>query len=260
MNFSKARIPILFGSLVLVIIVWWIVAVSSGFSGYPGPVGTGLAFVQLFTTHSLSSLLVSALGTTMYEVVLGFVLAIAVGFPVGVLMGRYVLIDNMLDPWVNAWYSIPAIAFIPLTMNWTGLTSTSAMIISFLIATFMIIINTYTGVKNVSRNTIEPALAFGSSGRQALTKVILPASLPQIMVGLRLGITRAIDGVIIAEMVFSVSGLGGMIFDTADKVQLNLAVALVIILSVIGLAVNEIMKYLSKKAVPWKETEAMFRQ
>ena len=174
-------------------------------------------------------------------------------------MGRYLVVDLFLEPWVNSWYSIPAIAFVPLTMNWTGITWVSAMLTAFLVAVFSIIINVYTGVKNCNRSLVESAMAYGATQSQLMYKVILPASLPNVMVGLRLGISRAIEGVIIAEMVFTVVGLGGMIDASADKLQLALSYSLIAVLAVICIISSEGMKFLSKKVVAWKESQAMIR-
>ncbi|MGI0079779.1 MAG: ABC transporter permease, partial [Nitrososphaerales archaeon] len=188
-----------------------------------------------------------------------FAIAAIIGIPVGFIMGRYIVIDYLLDPWVNAWYSIPAVAFVPMTMNWFGESYTATILVAFLIAVFSIIINVYTGVKNVSGSLVEPAMSFGANQAQMMYKVILPASLPNIMVGLRLGISRAIDGVVIAEMIFTVGGFGGIIFDAADKLELGLAVACIIVLAIISIILNETMKYITKRVIGWKESAAMSR-
>ncbi len=144
-------------------------------------------------------------------------------------------------------------------MNWTGITWVSAMLTAFLVAVFSIIINVYTGVKNCSGSLVESAQSYGATQSQLMFKVILPASLPNTMTGLRLGISRAVEGVIIAEMVFTVVGLGGMIDASADKLQLALSYSLIMILAVICIALSEGMKLLSGKVVAWKEAQALSR-
>jgi NitT/TauT family transport system permease protein len=261
MNVYTLRYPILLGTVAIFVAIWGLVAqLVNNPQDVAGPWGTAVAFGQLFQNPNLRLLFVSSIQTTLVSIFAGFVLAALVGIPVGILMGKFVVADLLLDPWVNAWYSIPAVAFVPLTMNWTGLTATSSMTVAFLIAVFSIIINVYTGVKNVSRSLVETGRAYGATGTQLLTKIILPASLPNIMVGLRLGISRAIDGVIIAEMIFSVVGIGGMIFDTADKLQMGLSNSLIIVLAIISIILNEFMKYVNRKTVAWKESAAMIRQ
>jgi ABC-type nitrate/sulfonate/bicarbonate transport system permease component len=261
MNTYLLRHPILAGTVGIFIAIWGVIALLvNNPQEVAGPWPTALAIVKLFQDPVLRPLFFTSIRVTMTSIFTGFALAVVVGIPVGLLMGRFVVADLLLDPWVNAWYSIPAVAFVPLTMNWTGLTSTSAMIVAFLIAVFSIIINVYTGVKNVSGSMVETARAYGATGSQLMSKVILPASLPNIMVGLRLGISRAIDGVIIAEMIFSVVGLGGLIFDSADKLQMPIANGLIICLAIISIILNEAMKFANRKAVAWKEAAAMIRE
>jgi NitT/TauT family transport system permease protein len=261
MNLYPFRYSILAGTVGLFVIVWGIIAqLVNSSQQVAGPWATAVSILQLFQDPNLRQVFFSGLETTLLSILAGFALATIVGIPVGIAMGRYIVLDLLFDPWVNAWYSIPAVAFVPLTMNWTGLTSTSSMVVAFLIAVFSIVINVYTGVKNVSGSLVEPALSYGASGSQLLTKVILPASLPNIMVGLRLGISRAIEGVIICEMIFSVVGIGGMIFDSADKLQMSLANGLIIVLAVISIVLNECMKLLNRRAVAWKESAAMIRE
>jgi len=261
MKASYARYIVLSGSLAFFVAVWWVIAAGVNNSReIVGPYQTGTAFVSLFTDPPLTRLLAAGLQVTMTSILFGFALAAVVGIPVGVLMGRYLIVDLFCDPWVNIWYSIPAIAFVPLAMNWTGISATSSVVIAFLITVFTIIINVYSGVRNVSGSLVDCGVAYGATQTQVMTKIILPATLPNIMVGLRLGISRAIEGVIIAEMVFTVVGLGGLMDDAADNLQLALSGALIIVLAIISLTFSEVMKYISRRAVAWKESQAMIRE
>ena len=261
MNTYKYRFPILALTVVAFVTAWWAVAAFvNNTQSIAGPFGTAQQFEMIFTYPPYWKLFAPSFETTIISILGGFALAAVVGVPVGIVMGRYVVADYLFDPWVNAWYSIPAVAFVPMTMNWTGLSSTSSLIVAFLIAVFAIIINVYTGVKNVSNSLVEPGLSYGASQSQIMSKIILPAATPNIMIGLRLGISRAIDGVIISEMIFSVLGLGGMIFDAADKLQLGLAIAVLLVLAALSIALNEIMKYITKRVVAWKESAAMIRE
>lgn len=256
----RFRYGVLALTVVAFVLVWYAYA---AFVNNPhalaSPSDTLFWFNQLAYNPAVNSLLVSGLQISLTAIFEGFAIAAVIGIPVGFLMGRYLLVDYFLDPWVNAWYSIPAVAFVPLVMNWFGQSYTATMLVAFLIAVFSIIINVYTGVKNVSASLVEPGLSFGANNMQMMSKIILPASLPDIMVGLRLGISRAIDGVIIAEMIFTVGGFGGIIFDAADKLELGLAVACIIILAFISIALNETMKYITRRVVAWKESAAMSR-
>ena len=254
------RYLILAGSVASFVFIWWVVAGTvNNPSMVAGPVSTLNEFVRLFSDPALTAQLESGVQTTLGSIFVGFALSVLVGVPVGILMGRFLVVDLFLDPWVNSWYSVPAIAFVPLTMNWTGITWVSAMLTAFLVAVFSIIINVYTGVKNCSGSLVESAQSHGATQSQLMFKVILPASLPNTMTGLRLGISRAVEGVIIAEMVFTVVGLGGMIDSSADKLQLALSYSLILVLAVICIALSEGMKFLTGKVVAWKEAQALSR-
>jgi ABC-type nitrate/sulfonate/bicarbonate transport system permease component len=248
-------------TVVLFIGIWWAVAdIKNSFQQFAGPLQTATALENVFTNGALRGDVATALGVTLISIFEGFLLATAVGIPVGIVMGRYLVADLFLDPWVNAWYSIPAVAFVPLTMNWTGVTSTSTVVVAFLIAVFSIILNVYGGIKNTSRTLVDTALAYRASQSQVLFKVILPASIPNIMVGLRLGISRAIEGVIIAEMFFAAVGIGGLIDYSADHLQSATSDALILVLAVISIVLTECFKIVDRKAVAWKESEAMTRE
>jgi len=244
-------------SVVLFFVLWAVVAgAANNPVTFPSPANTWSQFVRLFIDPTLRTQLAGGVETTLESILVGFALSVLVGVPIGFLMGRYLVVDLFLDPWVNSWYSIPAIAFVPLMMNWTGITWVSSMLTAFLVAVFSIIINVYTGVKNCNQTLVESAEAYGASQSQIMLKVIFPASLPNTMTGFRLGISRAIEGVIIAEMVFTVVGLGGMIDSSADKLQLALSYSLVFVLAIICLTLTEGMKIINRRVVAWKESQA----
>ena len=151
-----------------------------------------------------------ALLLTLQGLVAGFSLSILVGVVIGLLMGRYRLFDYLVDLQVSALYSTPNVALIPLLILWFGLGMTSKIVIVFLAAVFPIIVNTYGGVRNVSRSLVEIAQAEGAGERQIFGKIIVPASLPFIMAGIRLAVGRAVVGMVVAEMFTAMSVSGAL--------------------------------------------------
>jgi NitT/TauT family transport system permease protein len=263
-SFYKYRYAFLVLSVFVWIGLWWLTWFAVNYppraGGLPSPLDAAEGFALIFSNPTIGSLFVASVATTLVSVVEGFALAAVVGVPLGIFMGRYVVLDYALDPQVNIWYSLPAVVFVPLVMPIFGETSTATMIVAFLIALFSIVINVYTGVKNISKSVVETAYAFGSSQLQLLTKIIIPESLPNMMLGIRLAITRSLEGVVVAELIISAVGIGGMIFDTTDKLQLGLSVALIIVLAFISIGLNEGAKYLNRRLVFWKESSAMTRR
>jgi ABC-type nitrate/sulfonate/bicarbonate transport system permease component len=248
-------------TVVIFIVAWWALAdLKNNFQQFAGPVQTAAALGNIFADQAQRNQLFTALGVTLTSIFFGYLVAVAVGIPIGIVMGRYLVADLFLDPWVNAWYSIPAVAFVPLTMNWTGLTPTATVVVAFLISVFSIILNVYGGIKNSSKALVDTGLAYRANQFQLLSKVILPGSLPNIMVGLRLGISRAIEGVIIAEMFFASIGIGGMIDYSADHLESATSDALIVVLAVISIVLTACFKLINRRVVAWKESEALVRE
>jgi NitT/TauT family transport system permease protein len=187
--------------------------------------------------------------------VLGFGLAAVVGVALGLMMGRYRIVEWALDPYVNALYATPLVAIIPLVMLWFGLGFSAKLFIVFIMTLFPILINTAAGVANVSQSLVDVALAFAANERQVFTKIIMPAALPYIMTGLRLGIGRAIIGMVVAEFFTAITGLGAMIVKYGNFFKTDVMLVPVLILMVLGIVLTEALKRAETAIAPWKETE-----
>jgi ABC-type nitrate/sulfonate/bicarbonate transport system ATPase subunit/ABC-type nitrate/sulfonate/bicarbonate transport system permease component len=196
-----------------------------------------------------------ALLLTLQGLSIGFVLAVVLGILIGLLMGRYRLFDYLLDVQISALYSTPNVALIPLLILWFGLGMTSKIAIVFLAAFFPIIVNTYGGVRNVGRGLVEIAQAEGASEAQIFGKIILPASLPFIMAGIRLAVGRAVVGMVVAEMFTAMTGLGGAIVYYSNAFATDKLFVVIILLALLGVALTESVKFLEVRLAPWKETE-----
>lgn len=215
------------------------------------PSAIAVAFYQLMASGELPQ----AIGSSLLSFALGVSFAIAVGITIGVAMGRIRMVEYILEPYVNALYSTPSIALIPLFILWFGVGLVSKIIIIFTLSVFIVIINTFSGVKNLSQGVIDIGAAFGASERQIFWKVVLPASLPFIMTGLRLAVGRAVLAMIVAEFFTSIAGLGGMIVKYGNFFQTAKMFVPIIVVSLLGVAAVEIIKYIEKRLAPWKETE-----
>jgi NitT/TauT family transport system ATP-binding protein len=202
-----------------------------------------------------SGQLQGALFLTLQGLAAGFGLAIVFGILIGLLMGRYRLLDYLLDVQISALYSTPNVALIPLLILWFGLGMKSKIVIVFLAAFFPIIVNTYGGVRNVSRALVEVAQAEGASEAQIFGKIIVPAALPFIMTGIRLAVGRAIVGMVVAEMFTALTGLGGSIVYFGNTFATDKLFVVIILLALLGVALTEGVKFLEIRLAPWKETE-----
>lgn len=191
---------------------------------------------------SLSSLLV------------GFLVATVVGIVVGFLMGWYRPLGQVLDPYVSAGYVIPTAGLVPVFIIWFGLGFTARTVTVFLFCVFEILISTYTGVRNVDTTLVNAARAFGASRWQLFSQVVSRASLPYIFAGLRMGASRAVKGMVIAEILFAVTGLGGLIQNAANYYRTDKVFVVVIVLAIIGIAFSALIQWLERRVTPWSET------
>jgi ABC-type nitrate/sulfonate/bicarbonate transport system permease component len=182
----------------------------------------------------------------------GFGLAVVVGVPIGILMGRSALINATAEPFVAALYASPQVAFLPLLIIWLGIGFTSKVALVFIGSVIIMIINTETGVAQVDPRLIETARSFTASERQVLTKIVLPAALPVILAGMRLSIGRALVMVVVAEIYASNRGLGYLIFQAGglyDTAQVFVGVG---ILAAAGVTLTALLRALERWLAPWQ--------
>jgi len=156
---------------------------------------------------------------SVFEFVTGYLLAVVLAIPLGLVIGWYRRLSYMADPWLNLFNSLPRVALIPLLVLWLGLGTESKIAVVFLGAFFSIIIPTVQGVRTVDRRFLDVARSFGASQLRLFTSVVGPATVPFIITGLRLGIGRALIGVIVGEIYSQTNGLGVMIVRANENIQ-----------------------------------------
>ncbi len=188
------------------------------------------------------------------EVGLGFGLAILVGVPLGVLIGRVRLVRYALEPLLMAKYSTPTVAFLPLLIIWFGIGQGSKVILIFLGALFIIVMNTEAGVSHVDPRLVETVRAFGANQFQVVTKLILPAAAPFVLAGIRLGVGRVLIMLVVAEMFASTAGLGFLIARGAANYDTSLVFAVVTLLGALGVVANQGLRALEHSLTPWTAT------
>lgn len=193
--------------------------------------------------------------SSVEALLIGLVFAIVFGTAMGLLMGRYRFVDQLFDVQVSALYATPNVALVPLLILWFGLGLFSKIVIIFLAAFFPIIVNTHAGVRNLSRNLVEVALAEGANEPQVFTKIVIPATLPFIATGIRLAMGRAVVGMVVAEIFTAVSGLGGAIVTYGNAFATSKLFVVVIVLALLGVTLTESVRVIERRLAPWKETE-----
>src|SRR5882757_1056079 len=181
----------------------------------------------------------------------GFFAAAAVGIPLGLLIGRLPLLRAMLDPTLSLLRPIPVTAWLPLSMIFFGLGPKSAIFLVFLGAFYPILLNTIFGVKSVDPRLFEAAEMLGCSGHQLFRSVVLPAALPSIFNGLRLGASFAWILIVVGEMTGVPEGLGAVIMDGRTLSRTDLVITGMIIIGVTGFLSDRILLKLSNYFLRW---------
>jgi len=186
----------------------------------------------------------------------GLGLSIVVGLPLGLLMGRSQTLEALLDPYVTSFNASPRIVWLPLMILWFGIGIWSKIVIVFAGAVFPLLINTYAGVKNVNRVLVNVVRSFGANEWQLMKVVVLPNSLPYIIVGLRLAIGRAILGVVVGEFFGSSQGLGYMIASAATNYKVDVVFVGVAIFMALSVILTLAVKQLESRLASWRPETA----
>lgn len=186
----------------------------------------------------------------------GFGLSIFAGILCGVFLASSRFARNFFEPWISMLYSTPIIALGPLFILWLGIGVESKIAIVFLTAVFPILINTIIGLTTTERNWIEVARAFGANQAQIYAKIRVPSALPFIIAGLRIGVARALVGVVVAELFGARAGLEFMILTSAQNFDTAALFVGVIILAVAGIASVELLKWIERRLAPWRFEES----
>lgn len=216
------------------------------------PSEIAVAFVALLRQGELQQhFTVSAL-----EFLVGLGLSVAVGLPLGILLGRLRVLDDLLDPFVTALNATPRIVWLPLLLLWFGLGVWSKVVIVFLGAVFPLLINTYEGVRNADRVLVNVVRSFGGSEWQVARIVVLPGALPYVVAGLRLAIGRAILGVVVGEFFGASRGLGYMIASAASGYRADVMFVGVLILTALSLVLTFSVKAVEGRLTRWRPEAA----
>lgn len=188
-----------------------------------------------------------ALSETAYAFSVGVTAAILIGIPTGILMGKNRLIDELLLPWVNMFLSAPLTALVPVLMVLFGFGMKSIIITTTLFAIWIIILNARAGVMQINRSLIEMARSFGASPLDAFFKIYFWAALPEILGGVRIGIIRAVKGVIIGQLLISIVGFGALFELYSSNFLMSHFWAVLIVLFGLAFTISEFLAYLERR-------------
>jgi NitT/TauT family transport system permease protein len=236
------RVPMM-ASLLIWCVLWEIVGRLGLVFLLPPFTGVLAALGELFAKPSFWD----ATLITLRSFALGMALAILVGVPLGILMGRSKAADRLLGMWVDVFVSAPLSALVPILMILFGLGETTVTLAVFLFAVWIIALDARAGVGEMQRSLEEMARSFGASPAQLYGKIILWAALPEILAGIRIGLIRGVKGVVIGQLLVSVIGYGEMFELYSRNFLMAEFWALTILLFAFAMLVAESVELIEKR-------------
>ena len=235
-------------SVVVLLLLWEFFGrdINPVFGSYPSQIA--IAFVDL----ARSGKLWAALADSLQPFAAGYALAIVIGVPLGLVIGRFRVVEAALGIYVTAGYAMPLIALVPLLVLWLGLGFKVKVATVFLMSIFPICINTWLGVTAVPKTLIEVGKSFVAPDSVILRRIILPATLPYIMAGIRLAVGRAVVAMVIAEFLTSISGLGAIIINSANNFDTATMFVPIVLLMVMAIGLNWLIGWVERLVAPWQ--------
>jgi len=238
---EKVILPALVAGLL--VLVWHVLVLKSGSKIFPTPFGVLRGLVELAQRGVLTKFIVASL----FRVSTGFLLALAVGVPVGLLLGWFARAFRAFNPLIQVLRPISPIAWIPLAILWFGVSDLAPIFLIFLASLFPVTTASMAAVRNIPSAHLRAARNFGVGGLALFTKVVFPGTLPQIITGVRIALGVAWLVVVAAEMIAVNSGLGYLIIDARNSgMRYDLVVAGMVLIGLIGLVLDLLVRRLER--------------
>jgi ABC-type nitrate/sulfonate/bicarbonate transport system permease component len=237
-------------SLVAVLVIWQLITVVTGVPPVALPPPTAVA--ASWWDVLLHGDLIGALGYSLQSFSIGFAISVVVGVPVGLCMGLVRRFRYVIDPYVTILLGTPFVAFVPVLLVWTGLGIQTRIASAFLFSLPFIIVNAEAGVRDVEASLVSMARSYEVPNLRIFWKVVLPGALGSTFVGLRLGASHGFKGVIIAELLISDVGIGGLVNTYGGAFRTDHLLAVVFTALGIVLLINAIFALVSRYLLPWR--------
>ena len=242
------------GVLVVSVVLWQAISMAGVFPPFalPSPVAVWQAFVDIVRNGYGGQSLIGDILISCFRIVVGFVGAIAIGVPVGLLMSRNKIIFDLIDPLLQFVRPVPPLAYIPLLVVWFGIGELPKAILILVGTIPVIIIGTMSGVKSTPPLRIAVARTLGATNAQIFRKIVLPSALPEIFTSMRVGIGVAWTCLVAAELIAASSGLGWLVQFAGQALQVAVVIVGIVIIGVIGYAMELVIRKLENWIVPWR--------
>ncbi|HEY9212322.1 MAG TPA: ABC transporter permease [Ancylobacter sp.] len=230
------------------LVIWQIVA--QGYSSFV--LAPPLGVLERLWEMCVSGELPLALVGSLRHMVLGFAIACLIAIPLGMLMGRSRFINDLVDPIVNLVYAVPSVAWVPFIMIWFGLYFEARVALVVMMCVFDMIIVISTGARNADRRLLNVGRSFGANAWQRTWLVLLPESLPFLFTGLRIGVVRAVNAMITAELFLAAVDLGAIMKQAAVRLDSAAVLGILAVLCLLGLVLQEILLLIERRICVWR--------
>ena len=191
--------------------------------------------------------------SSVRRMVIGFALALIVAIPIGLMMGRSRTVAAFFNPLFMMIYPVPKAALMPIIMLWLGIGDASKTLVIFLGVSLPLIYHTYQGARAVGEKLIWSGAAMGMSARERLLRIVLPAALPEIMVGCRTGLVLALITMVTSEMIVRQAGVGNLLFNALDMAQYHTVYAMIVVVGALGFILDMMFERLRTVVVGWAD-------
>jgi NitT/TauT family transport system permease protein len=195
-------------------------------------------------------------GITATEAFTGFVLGATAGIVAGVMLGRIHFLADLLQPFILAFYSLPKIALAPLFVLWIGIGMEMKIVLTGTVVFFLVFLNTFTGVRGVSRELIAILYLMGANERQVLSKIVLPSAITWVFTGLRISVPYALIGAIVGELIASNRGLGFLLANASGQFDTAGVFAALAVIMALAFVLNGLVRLAEIRLMPWKAKDA----
>lgn len=213
----------------------------------PSATETFLALSVMFRTGEMQRSLAASL-TSFF---IGFGIALVSGILLGALMARFRFVEYFFDLFIMAGNASPTLAFLPILIILFGINDNVRVAVAFIFSFWVIVVNTFTGIRGADRNLLEMARSYGATPNQLFWRIMLPAGLGLIIAGMRLGAGRAVKGMVNGEMLVTIVGLGAMIMTYGSSFNAPKLFAVLLVICGLAIVLDQVIRMLHRKLAPW---------
>lgn len=240
-------------SISLALLLWSLVSqIPSISTVFVSPARVWKAFV----TNIQNGSLIVHVRDSLLRVLGGFALGLICSIPVAFLLGWYEGFRVLVEPWIQFLRTIPPIALIPIVIATCGIGTSAKIVIIFFAVFLTMVVTIYQGVKNVDATLIKAARVFDANDRQIFFHVVVPAAVPFILTGIRLGLASALTTLVAAELTGAATGLGTMIQQAGMYFRMDVVLMGIVVIGVIGFILDKFVLLLEKKLTAWQEVRS----